>query len=178
MEQQISKEVVEALERGNKIAAVSLVRKELKCSLREAKSIIDGIDTSDLERRDRASKLDSKDVQVSYTMSWTDKIFKKLFLNLPVGMILRCLKKAKEHELELNPGMLEVQHMSGGNIQDVVDSLIYAKEHKLEFSYDCACAIDLALKAGSKAVSLPGYVETLRLKGITNINESKFEEGF
>jgi hypothetical protein len=62
----------------------------------------------------------------------------------PVREIKRRLRLAQQHDLPISAVELETHHLAGGRIGDLVDALIYAREHGMILSLTRAAAQDLA----------------------------------
>jgi uncharacterized protein YqfA (UPF0365 family) len=82
------------------------------------------------------------------------------FLNLiamwirkvPASLIVDNRIKAVKAGLEFSTDQLEAHFLAGGNIGDVVLSMIAADKAQIPLAFDRACAIDLAVKGTSKTV--------------------------
>lgn len=63
--------------------------------------------------------------------------------NNPVNLIVTMLIKAAKGGVIIGRDELEACHMSGGNVKNVVDGLIYAKANNIELDNKTAMKLDL-----------------------------------
>ncbi len=168
MNKQISEEATQHILSGNKIAAIAAIRKELNCSLSEAKSIVDEFN-SDLGSIQSGETSQEKDkIIVCYHISFLERIM-MLFRNSPVRLIIKCLKKAQISSLSLNAQLLETHYMAGGNLTDLVDGMVLAGNSGIQIDLDNAAARQLAGK--QKSISLVDQVISMASKGVTNADD-------
>jgi uncharacterized protein YqfA (UPF0365 family) len=71
---------------------------------------------------------------------------------VPPALIVDSRITAAKAGLMFTPDQLEAHHLAGGNIRDVVLSMIAADKAEIPLNFDRACAIDLAVKGTSKTV--------------------------
>ena len=74
-------------------------------------------------------------------MSQSEIIFMRL-RRTPVDLIISELIKASKSGVSVTRDQLEVIHLSGGNVSNVVAGLIYAKSREISLSFSEASKLD------------------------------------
>ncbi|MBN2685473.1 MAG: flotillin-like FloA family protein [Pontiellaceae bacterium] len=68
-----------------------------------------------------------------------------LFLRkIPVGEVVRCLKKAKAGGITLELDQIQTHFLCGGHLNTLVDGLIFAKQNGIDASWKTISMLDLA----------------------------------
>lgn len=89
--------------------------------------------------------------------------------NVPTDFIIEFYVKGRKAGLPLALDRLEVHHLSGGNITNVVNALISASRSNIDLNFEKAAAIDLAGRDVSDAVRMsvqPRVIKTPDIHGI------------
>ena len=89
---------------------------------------------------------------------------------VPVLKIKKELKKAERHGLELGHIDLQAHYLAEGDITDLVDSLVYAKENGMELSFQGAAAGQLMAKYQEK-VSLLDKLKIMKEEGVDDAED-------
>ena len=63
---------------------------------------------------------------------------------IPVAPVVRCVKKAEAEGLTLDLNQLQAHSLCGGNLEAVVDGLIFAKQNGVDADWMNLCMLDLA----------------------------------
>ena len=71
---------------------------------------------------------------------------------VPPALIVDSRITAAKAGLEVSTDLLEAHYLAGGDVENVVLSLIAADKAAIPLTYDRACAIDLAVKGTTKTV--------------------------
>lgn len=71
---------------------------------------------------------------------------------VPNALIVDSRITAVKSGIEISTNQLEAHYLAGGNVTHVVLSLIAANKAGIALDFDCACAIDLAVKGTAKTV--------------------------
>jgi len=90
--------------------------------------------------------------------------------NVPTDFIIEFYVKGRKAGLPLALDRLEVHHLSGGNITNVVNALISASRSNIDLDFEKAAAIDLAGRDVSDAVRMsvqPRVIKTADIHGIS-----------
>lgn len=74
------------------------------------------------------------------------------FRRVPVGLIVDQRITAMKAGIDISSDLLEAHYLAGGNVSNVVLSLIAADKAGIPLDYNRACAIDLATKGTGKTV--------------------------
>ena len=74
------------------------------------------------------------------------------FRRVPVGLIVDQRITAMKAGIDISPDLLEAHYLAGGNVNNVVLSLIAADKAGIPLDFNRACAIDLATKGTGKTV--------------------------
>jgi len=168
----IPEEIAELILSGRKIAAIDALRKELGCSLTKAKSIIDEFDDELGASVSETSIADTSIGAKSYRFSILERIF-MMMRGSPVHQISRCLKAAKKYSLEVSAQDLELQHIAGGDLDQFIEGMIFAKSNGMKLDFSAAAARQLAgVEAG---FSLLEQLESMFAKGITDANDEPID---
>jgi hypothetical protein len=105
---------------------------------------------------------------------WDGGVYK-----LPVSSIKNCLRLAEQHQLSVSRAELVAHHFAGGNIQELVDALVYAKQNQLELSLMRAAAQDLASTVADpqhQTLPLRKWARYFHEKGILDLNSAPLNE--
>lgn len=87
----------------------------------------------------------------------------------PVRKIRSELKKAERYNLNLDGTALEAHFLAGGDITDLVDSLIFAKENGMKLSPIAAMAQQFILKYEGE-IKLRDKLNALKDSGISDLD--------
>lgn len=90
--------------------------------------------------------------------------------NVPTDFIIEFYVKGRKAGLPISLERLEVHHLSGGNITNVINALISASRSNIDLDFEKAAAIDLAGRDVSDAVRMsvqPRVIKTPDIHGIS-----------
>ena len=106
-------------------------------------------------------------------MKYRLSLFEQLAMMLrgsPVRKIKSELKKAERYNLELDGTALEAHFLAQGDITDLVDSMVFAKENGIELTYQTAAVGQLIAKYQEK-VTLLGKLKIMKEEGVDNVED-------
>jgi uncharacterized protein YqfA (UPF0365 family) len=101
-------------------------------------------------------------------MNYKIPLKEMLFMNLrgvPVLKIKKELKKAERHSLELGHMDLQAHYLAEGDITDLVDSLVFAKEHGMKLSFQGA-AVGQFIAIYQEKVKLLDKLKIMKKEGV------------
>jgi uncharacterized protein YqfA (UPF0365 family) len=61
----------------------------------------------------------------------------------PYKLMAKCVQKLNKNNLTVEIQTLEAHHLSGGNILDIIDGMVFAKNNNLEVSFQDLVFLDL-----------------------------------
>ncbi len=82
------------------------------------------------------------------------------FRNVPPGLIVRSLIKAKTEGITINPDYLEAHYLAGGNVYNLTEALIYAKQKNADIELKQLMNADLLQK--DLRATIDGYLEGIK----------------
>jgi hypothetical protein len=102
-------------------------------------------------------------VKLSYREIW--KLYR---LKVADKSFLKSVAKFQEKNIPVSVEMLVVHKLSGGNLENCVEGLIYAKENNLETDFLSVSAFDLAGKNVKESFLDANQIYEIKLRNLTN----------
>lgn len=106
-------------------------------------------------------------------MKYSIPFFETLMMRLrsvPVGKVKKELKKAERHSLGIDHVFLQAHFLAGGDIEDLTDSIVFAKENGIKLDLQTACAGQLMATYQEKVPFL-NKLKVMLSEGITDADE-------
>ena len=111
-------------------------------------------------------------MKACYEITLIEQLSMKL-RKLPVDKIKQCLKRCKDHSIAMNVDYLQSHSIAGGDIEDLVDGLIYCRRNKLKATHDQLAARQIYEQfegKGDLVASLRVFIEA----GIYDLSKQPF----
>ncbi|MEO0509380.1 MAG: flotillin-like FloA family protein [Verrucomicrobiota bacterium] len=106
-------------------------------------------------------------------MKYSIPFFETLMMRLrgvPVGKVKRELKKAQKHSLDVDHLFLQAHYLAGGDIEDLMNSIIFTKENGMKLNAQTACAGQLMSKYQDN-ISFTEKLKIMHSEGIQDADE-------
>lgn len=145
MNSDIPNEATDFILRGNKIGAIAVIRKEMNCSLKEAKELVDEFD-QDLGTLRVEKKETTKEREPSYRVPWGQHLISLIAIKKSFG-IPRALRLSKKYGINTDYHTLLVHAMAGGNPNLVIKEMCNAINEGLQPELNKLFAVDLTFQS-------------------------------
>jgi uncharacterized protein YqfA (UPF0365 family) len=106
-------------------------------------------------------------------MNYKIPLKEMLFMNLrgvPILKIKKELKKAERHQLEVEHMDLQAHYLAEGDITDLIDSMVFAKENGMDLSFQTAAVGQLMAKYQEK-VALLDKLKIMKEEGVDDVED-------
>ncbi len=133
---------------GNKIGAIAAIRKELSCSLSEAKAIADTFD-HDLGTLSKENQEPNEPIEASYSTPWVFHLI-SLFISKNSWGIPKALRLAKKYRINVDYHILGAHARAGGNPNLVINEMCNAIKSGSQPDLMKLMAADLVLLSEQK----------------------------
>lgn len=70
-------------------------------------------------------------------------ILKMRLRKVPPAVVLKPLIEAKKEGLSIEHEKLQAHYLAGGDVERVIDALLFAKQKRVDFKFERAAAMDL-----------------------------------
>lgn len=124
MNSKLSNAATELILQGDKIGAIAAIRRELNCSLADAKRIVDAFD-QDLGALREETNDTSPVVEVSYRTPWFFHLF-SLITSRNAWGIPKALRLARKYRIHVDYYILATHARAGGNPGRVMNEMCRA----------------------------------------------------
>lgn len=106
---------------------------------------------------------------MKYSIPFLEMLMMRL-RGIPVGKVNRELKKVERHSLDVDHVFLQAHFLAGGDIYDLMESIIFSKENGMKLNTQTACAGQL-MSQYQENVTFTEKLKVMRSEGIRDAND-------